>query len=188
MPAAPTRSTAAATGSALKIDLRDGRFTSLGQKDNFAIAYGAVIENATGGSGSDKLTGNKWANVLSGGAGNDRLDGGKGSDLLTGGPGSMRSVFNAGSGSGRDSIADFDPAADAIWLSRKVFAGIGGKGALEADAFHAGDGAHDAERPHRLRRRCRPPHPRQERQRSRQGQGVRHDRSRPRPRRRRRSS
>ena len=54
-------------GSALKIDLRDGRFSSLGQKDNLAIAYGVIIENAAGGSGNDKLIGNKWSNALSGG-------------------------------------------------------------------------------------------------------------------------
>ncbi len=129
--------------SALKIDLRDGRFTSLGQKDNLAIAYGVVIENAMGGSGNDRLTGNKWANSLDGGAGDDILDGGKGADMLIGGPGSDAFVFKAKPGTGRSTIADFDPTADTIRLDRDAFKGLGGKGALSADAFHIGGAAHD---------------------------------------------
>jgi len=39
--------------------------------DNVGIAYGAVIENAVGGSGNDTLIGNEVANVLTGGAGVD---------------------------------------------------------------------------------------------------------------------
>lgn len=56
-------------------------------KDNLAIAYGAVIENAWGGAGNDVLLGNAAANELRGGAGNDRLQGGAGNDLLDGGAG-----------------------------------------------------------------------------------------------------
>jgi Ca2+-binding RTX toxin-like protein len=83
-----------------------------------AIAYGVVIEQALGGSGNDRLTGNGIANRLdgndgndaaSGNGGNDTLDGGNGNDSLDGG------VFNdilfggAGSdslngGSGTDSL------------------------------------------------------------------------------------
>ncbi len=39
--------------------------------DNIAIAYGAVIENATAGGGNDLLIANEVANVLKGGAGID---------------------------------------------------------------------------------------------------------------------
>jgi Ca2+-binding RTX toxin-like protein len=39
--------------------------------DNIAIAYGAVIENAVGGSGNDLIIGNEVANVLTGGDGID---------------------------------------------------------------------------------------------------------------------
>jgi Ca2+-binding RTX toxin-like protein len=55
--------------------------------------YGGVsesftnIENLTGGSGNDSLTGDANANVLDGGAGNDTLIGGGGADTLTGGAG-----------------------------------------------------------------------------------------------------
>jgi hypothetical protein len=48
--------------------------------DNLAIAYGATIEDAVGGSGSDTLVGNDANNELTGGAGNDSLDGGAGLD------------------------------------------------------------------------------------------------------------
>ncbi len=48
--------------------------------DNLGIAYGCIIENATGGSGDDTLIGNEAANLLEGGAGNDILDGGIGND------------------------------------------------------------------------------------------------------------
>ncbi len=39
--------------------------------DNVGIAYGAIIENAVGGSGNDILVGNAVANVLNGGDGSD---------------------------------------------------------------------------------------------------------------------
>ena len=48
--------------------------------DNLGIAYGAIIENALGGSGNDTLIGNDANNHLDGGAGNDSLDGGGGLD------------------------------------------------------------------------------------------------------------
>jgi serralysin len=55
--------------------------------DNVAIAYGATIENAVGGSGADRLIGNTVANTLTGGAGNDSLEGRAGADILDGGTG-----------------------------------------------------------------------------------------------------
>jgi Ca2+-binding RTX toxin-like protein len=45
------------------------------------------VENLTGGSGNDTLTGNGSANVLAGSAGNDSLNGGGGADTLIGGAG-----------------------------------------------------------------------------------------------------
>jgi Ca2+-binding RTX toxin-like protein len=45
------------------------------------------IENLTGGSGHDRMTGNGGANVLLGNAGNDTLDGGLGKDVMLGGAG-----------------------------------------------------------------------------------------------------
>lgn len=51
----------------------------LGQ-DNVSIAYSATIENAKGGAGDDRLTGNNVDNALQGGAGDDILEGGGGTD------------------------------------------------------------------------------------------------------------
>jgi serralysin len=85
------------------IDLDDGAFSSIGRRNvggsaqnNIAIAYGAVIENATGGSGGDKIFGNEVANILSGNAGNDTLDGELGADTLRGGKGNDIYVFGDG--------------------------------------------------------------------------------------------
>jgi len=81
------------------INLEEGSFSQLGkafkvgvnnntiQKDNIAIAFNVVIENAIGGSGSDKITGNSADNRLEGAAGDDTLDGGMGADTLIGGKG-----------------------------------------------------------------------------------------------------
>jgi len=70
------------------LDLREGHFSSLrfapptnpagaiptyDGTDNLAIAYGSVIENATGGSGHDTLIGNAADNRLEGGAGIDTV-------------------------------------------------------------------------------------------------------------------
>lgn len=52
----------------------------LGGRNNFGIARGSVIENATGGTGNDKLIGNNAANRLNGGGGLDTLIGGTGND------------------------------------------------------------------------------------------------------------
>ena len=53
----------------------------------YTVANGVVIENATSGSGNDKLTGNAAANTLTSGAGNDVIDGGAGADKMIGGAG-----------------------------------------------------------------------------------------------------
>lgn len=74
----------------VKIDLRQGEFSSIGRSadanyaggrgtglvdNNVAIAYHAVIENATGTSKDDIIVGNDWKNTLTGGAGNDKIYG-----------------------------------------------------------------------------------------------------------------
>lgn len=84
------------------IDLREGNGSKIGtpvyvkdtsnatlyQADNVWIAYGAIVENAVGGSGNDRLTGN---------AGNNALDGSAGADMMTGGAGNDSYVVdNAG--------------------------------------------------------------------------------------------
>jgi len=81
----------------------------------FTIAAGAVIENARGGTGSDRITGNAAANLLDGGGGADHLDGGAGNDTLEGGLGNDTYIVDAlgdvvqgevafGSGGGIDTV------------------------------------------------------------------------------------
>jgi len=71
------------TGSTV-MDLRQGSFSSTGLETyNVSVAYGAVIENAVGGSGDDRMRGNEVANHLSGGLGNDILYGGAETPVAT---------------------------------------------------------------------------------------------------------
>ena len=100
------------------IDLRDGTFSSIGTKNlagrpvavgNVAIAFGVTIEDAVGGSGNDKITGNEVANDLDGKAGNDTIAGGLGSDTLTGGTGN-----DAMSGGKDDDLYFVDSATDKV--------------------------------------------------------------------------
>ena len=57
----------------------------------------ADVEDATGGTGNDRLIGSAGSNELSGGAGADELVGGGGFDVLAGGPGDDRVVAQDGS-------------------------------------------------------------------------------------------
>ena len=86
-----------------RINLTQGGFSNLGAVAgnnpagyNVSLGFGAVIENATGGSGNDTLYGNNVNNVLSGGAGNDILFGYDGDDTLDGGAGA--NVIAGGAG------------------------------------------------------------------------------------------
>jgi serralysin len=54
---------------------------------NISIAYGTIIENATGGGGDDVIIGNDVDNILLGNAGVDLIEGRLGNDTLNGGLG-----------------------------------------------------------------------------------------------------
>jgi Ca2+-binding RTX toxin-like protein len=95
----------------------------------FTIAHGVTIENATGGSGNDKLIGNDVANILVGNGGNDTISGGGGDDVILGGAGKDALSGGAGNdtfrytalsdsavGLARDVIGDFEKG-DRIDLS-----------------------------------------------------------------------
>lgn len=75
----------------------------------YTIANGVVIENATGASGNDTLTGNEVANVLTGNNGNDTLVGNGGDDTLNGGAG----LDTMSGGQGNDTY-HVDSASDAV--------------------------------------------------------------------------
>lgn len=107
---------------------------------NRGVAAGDVytsIENLTGGSYADQLTGSDGDNALNGGRGNDQLfgrggvdklyggdgndvlTGGAGADLLWGGAGRDRFTFNTVSesnGAGYDTIMDFASGVDLVDL------------------------------------------------------------------------
>ena len=99
-----------------------------------------AIENAIGGDGNDRLTGNIKNNTLEGGLGNDILRGGDGNDTLDGGDGndvlwggadddwfvfSGKNPFNTTNNGvdiiGVDIIADFTTGTDKLVLSKTVF-------------------------------------------------------------------
>ena len=93
------------------------------------------IENLTGGSGNDLLSGNFAANRVEGGAGNDNmfgqegndtLVGGLGNDSLNGGAGSDQFVFDTALNgtSNVDSIVDFTANIDRIMIDDAIFTGL----------------------------------------------------------------
>lgn len=128
----------------------------------FTIAHGVMIENAVSGSGNDRLIGNGGGDVLSGRAGNDTLTGGGRDDTLFGGPGN--DLLNGGAGHnvlyggpGHDTflfntalnattnvdwLPDFNPTADLIELSHRIFRALT-PGPLSAQDFVRGAAAQD---------------------------------------------
>ncbi len=133
---------------------RGGADRLYGGKGNDQLYGGGGHDKLYGGSGNDALYGGYGRDALSGGNGNDRLFGGEGrdrlfggsgKDLLVGGDGADVFVFNTSlGGSNIDTIADFAPGQDRIWLDDDIFTAIGTVGDLSADAFHRGRGARDA--------------------------------------------
>ena len=82
---------------------------ALGAWSGFTIANGVTIENATGGSGDDAITGNVAANMLKGMVGQDTLTGLDGADTLLGGAGNDMLLGGAGNdtlygGAGSDTL------------------------------------------------------------------------------------
>src|SRR5262249_48331880 len=83
-----------------------------GLTDNIAVAYlydgntDSLIENAIGGSGNDKITGNQAANVLRGEGGDDTL-------IATYEPNSPVDVMDGGAGI---DTADFSRFDKAVWV------------------------------------------------------------------------
>jgi len=103
-----------------RIDLREESFSDVGDRIGvLAIARGAVIENAFGGSGNDTITGNGASNLLEGNDGADSISGGAGQDSLNGGHGNdtLRGeqgfdLLNGGDG---DDLLDGGAQADNLY-------------------------------------------------------------------------
>lgn len=112
------------------INLNAGNFSSIGVRNNggfaannIAIAYGASIENAKGGTAGDLIVGNTEANLLEGNSGNDTLYGGNGRDEMNGG--------------GNDDLLLGNRGEDTLWGGGDqdtLFSG------LENDLLYGGDG------------------------------------------------
>ncbi len=91
------------------IDLNPEAVSSvMGMQGNMIIARDTVIENASGGSGNDTITGNAASNSLFGNAGDDVLAGGAGDDVYLGGSGADAFVFTGGNDVIRDFIDNHD--------------------------------------------------------------------------------
>ncbi|WP_111430801.1 M10 family metallopeptidase C-terminal domain-containing protein [Rhodobacteraceae bacterium DSL-40] len=108
-------------GSADRIKGNGGNDALDGGSGRDAISGGAGSDKLYGGGGNDRLFGDGGRDELSGGAGGDMLRGGLGRDKLTGDSGDDRFVFRsaaeAGRGSERDAILDFERGHDVIVLA-----------------------------------------------------------------------
>jgi Ca2+-binding RTX toxin-like protein len=75
----------------------------------------------TGTARNDALVGKDGAETIKGLGGDDWLEGKKGNDFLSGGAG--HDTFAFGLGSGKDTITDFDPTQDKIYMKGQVAGG-----------------------------------------------------------------
>jgi Ca2+-binding RTX toxin-like protein len=87
--------------AALTINLATGAGNEISDGTNTVNWSSDFIENATGGSGNDTITGNALANVLRGGGGINTITGGAGNDSLYGSIGDT-DYFIEGDNSGSD--------------------------------------------------------------------------------------
>ncbi len=87
-------------------------------EDNVAISTKTYIENATGGSGDDTITGNHLNNTIIGGAGNDTIDGGDGDGDIAYFSGKQSDYTITGSGTSwtvtDNNTADGDDGTDTL--------------------------------------------------------------------------
>jgi serralysin len=135
-----------------KIDLREGFFSDVGGLvGDVAVAKGAVIENARGGSGADAITGNDAGNGLYGGAGDDLIQGRAGQDYIRGEAGNDRLIggadfddINGNTGSDTASGGEGDDWVVGGQDNDSLVGEAGGDivyGNLGADTCDGGDGA-----------------------------------------------
>ncbi|MEZ0168844.1 M10 family metallopeptidase C-terminal domain-containing protein [Microvirga sp. TS319] len=142
-------------------DLDAGPNTRLapGNVANARLYHGdarSLIENAVGGSGSDRITGNAARNTLAGNAGNDILNGSSGNDILDGGSGHDTLIGGSGSdifvfknhrpgSASYDKITDFNRSLDSyLKIDNKYMSKLGPEGRLSSSKFVLGTHAKDA--------------------------------------------
>lgn len=128
----------------------------MGDRDNYLDTRNGTITGAIRTlAGNDTVLGGKRSEAIYGGDGNDKLNGGLGSDILIGGAG--KDTLTGGSGkdtfifaamplsANLDIVRDFSSADDTFKIKQSMFADIGPKGKLNADAFRIGASASDKE-------------------------------------------
>lgn len=101
------------------IDLREGYFSNVGgMTGNVAIAKGAQVENARGGSGVDIIRGNDLNNLLSGGGAGDTIDGAGGVDTAEYSGASASYIWNRrsdGAWTVQDQRSGSSDGTDVLW-------------------------------------------------------------------------
>ncbi|MET0529364.1 MAG: hypothetical protein ABW003_13695, partial [Microvirga sp.] len=118
-----------------------------------------ATENTIGSADNDVFVGGNGADILSGGIGGDRIDGSGGrdrlngdlgNDTLTGGVDRDIFIFNSMLGTDRtdrqvnfDTITDFKPKQDKIYLENAIFRKLRKTGSLNEDFFQIGGKADD---------------------------------------------
>ncbi|CTQ33197.1 calcium-binding protein [Jannaschia rubra] len=99
-----------------------GNDTILDGADDSTLFGGVGGDLLSGGAGSDRLLGYHGDDTLMGGAGRDTIAGNDGNDLLTGGD--DRDIFVFQAGSGRDTITDFTPRHDRLFIDDALVDGL----------------------------------------------------------------
>lgn len=88
------------------LNLTQGAFSEIAEagREDVAVAYNTVIENATAGRGNDKIFGNDASNVLRGGDGLDYIAGEGGDDIIFAGDSENDLADRVFAGNGNDSV------------------------------------------------------------------------------------
>jgi len=116
----------------------------------YALAAGVAVEtlrtNDAAGTSAIHLTGNEFDQAVTGNDGNNIINGKLGNDTLTGNDGDDLFTFNTAlnAATNVDNVTDFIVADDTMRLENSMFTGLAA-GTLDADAFHVGAAAEDAE-------------------------------------------
>jgi Ca2+-binding RTX toxin-like protein len=128
--------------------------TGIGNAADNSISGNGGANILVGEEGNDTITGGGGNDTLDGSQGNDVLNGGAGNDLLNGRDGIDFFIFDAPLSAtlNVDTVDDFDPSQDLIYLSKSVFTGLGDTSqALQAGQFSSGAGINAASAPsHRI--------------------------------------